>query len=562
MNESNVKVHLEYQPLDREELSRFCSDKSIQALDSSMSALVRGRAPTPSFKLYGKTDQSLAIRFLDSIRAKNLIPDWMRTYEWSRLSKWGPQGGYKPWSELKELLELYYTRPEECHVKDTVMQLLRKKYGSMHLIKMAATDTLSSLINADKIQERAAGWSTYDLKKTDRKAQVIAINYARKGLWKYGRGYVFSRFNKQKMRIFMPMPFSSMIVQAQYYLNFLAKIQQDLIVNRSRSKFLFWADKVGLNNGVMLMILQETLDRCPDIPNSTYLYVQRDFEKMDTTMGLSQYQRVVVPLIAAAYGFKETSLQYQELSEVMNFTVTCPIDTPDGCIPLPHGTASGAEVTNGGETLGNDAYDSEIREELIATCKQKNVRFSEVYSLGNGDDGASLFKVAIDQVELFKHIYSTIANNVAKRHGYRVQAQKWHLSTVFGLYCQYMLWIDKMNKIHQAYPAVLILNSIVNPERQYSKSEWDKDYRDLDIIAKLDNGYGLPYFTELVDYVDKGMKFRLLGRSERETRRILSKYDRWVHLQDSSEFFNKRPFTVGSSPTIQYLLNTRRISID
>nr|UUA79511.1 RNA-dependent RNA polymerase [Picobirnavirus sp.] len=547
-----------FQPLDREKLKRFCSNKSINALESSLSALEHGRAVTPSFPLYGSTDISVVKRFLDLHVLKNSsVPQWMKDYELSRLEKFGPQGGHAPWKELKEGFELYFTRPTACNASREVVESLKRKYKKfMHPLMLSTAEVLPKLIREGKILTRAAGWSTFDLKKSDKEAQRQAVTLARNGDWKHGYAYVFSRFNKQKKRIFMPMPFSSMIVQAQYYQPFLSAIQQSLLTEKSNSPFLFWADKVGLNNDKMLEILQERVSKYPLDNDEVYLFVQRDFEKMDTTMGSAQYEATVIPLMAAAFGLKENSNAYSNLVEVMKFTTTCPIITPDGVTTLDHGTASGAEVTNGGETLGNEAYDEEVSQKTLAECESMGIRVVIVYSVGNGDDGGSLFKLRKRDVPRFKDVYTKMANLVADQHGYRVQASKWLISEYYGLYCQYMLWIEQ-GVLHQAYPAVLALNAIINPEKQYTKADWDKDYRDLDIITKLDTCHGSLYFHALVDYVDKGMRFRLLGRTETETKRILSKYDKWRSLQDPSEMFNKTLGDIHSSPTVKYLLSKR-----
>lgn len=549
MKEFNSQANQGLAPLDWESLRRDCSPDSIRALERSLKALEAGQAPTPSFKLYGKTDVSVVTNFLQSLR-KGDYPSWMLDYEDSRVSKFGPQGGHAPWKEIKDDFMLYLSRPTGVsYVDSDVIKEMNRDYRQLSCNMLSVTDTLAQLKNDDKILERAAGWNTFQLKKTDIAAQQEAIRVAKTGVWKKGKGYVFSRYNKLKKRIFMPMPFSLMLKQGQYYVPFLSGIQKDLLLKKNRSPFRFWAEKNGFKEcfDVMSRSLRDVR-----FPNSwKIVYSQRDFEKMDTTTGYEQYNKLFVPSLDAAY-----HQAMPDMHEAMLMTVTAPIITPSGITTGPHGTASGAEVTNGGETVCNDYYDRRLRKILEDECNEKRIRYTLITTQGNGDDGTSVFAVHPADYRAWKDLYTAAADQAAKECGFRTQASKWRIDTDFGLYCQNMYWIEG-NEFKFAYPAALILNSVINPEHQYQPSDWDKDYRDLDICEKLDNGVGLPYYRELVIYVDKGMKYPLLGRSEAETKRILSKYERYRQLQYQTENFNRRDWNPSSSPTVNLILGMR-----
>lgn len=291
----------------------------------------------------------------------------------------------------------------------------------------------------------------------------------------------------------MPMPFSSMIVQAQYFLPFLKSIQQDLRDKGARSSYTFWADKIGFDNCFRIFTdLFRAAKQTHHIDDSyVILFIQRDFEKMDTTTGPSQYSEAFIPILGSAFGWKDTCENYARLKESMLFTTQAPIITPDGVLNGDHGTASGAEVTNGGETCCNEVYDKTVRKRLAEKAKANSITYVIIFTAGNGDDGCTCVAVKRQDVTKFKEIYTQSAQEVADEQSYRMQASKWFISDEYGLYCQNFYWRDQFDRIQYAYPAVLILNSIINPEHQYKKSEWDKDYRDLDIIEKLDNGRNL-----------------------------------------------------------------------
>lgn len=346
-----------------------------------------------------------------------------------------------------------------------------------------------------------------------------------------------------------------MLVEAQYYFPFLRHIQSSLLLDKHKSPFTFWADKVGFDR----MFRDIVTPIVSQYDTSKLVYIQRDFEKMDTTVGEEQTTFSFYPRIKAAFNL--TPQEEAKWRKIIHFGATSPVVTPDGVYTGYRGKASGANTTNGDETCCNEDFDLLFQQILAKHCAEEGIVYKLIYSAGNGDDGMGIYELQDpSKLERFTELLNLSAKEAAEMLGYRVN-DKWFVSADFGLYCQRMYaWKD--NKMWSGYPATLILNSIVNPEKQYSKSDWDKDYRDLDIVEKLDNGKDLEYFHELVDFVDNGMKYRLLGRSEKETSRILSKYERYRALQEDA--FNKdneeRFKNISSSPTVQYLLSKRNLS--
>jgi hypothetical protein len=524
-----------------------------------MRALASGQDPSPSFKLYGKTDVSVATDFLNKVVSKcKSVPNWQSSYEASRLEKWGPQGGHRPWDELKDDFMLYYERPSFVNVEAfrDLLDRVDGKYSLLDCTKLPLDGTLAHLVANDKIRERASGWRAFDLKKTDPEAMAMALADASSGFWKHGWGYVFSRYNKLKKRMFFPMPYSDMLLEAQYFAPFLAAIQKDLREKGPLSDFVFWADKIGFEP----MYRDIVSPLCRDANPSHLVFVQRDFEKMDTTSGYLQTRTFFYPKLRNALkGVRGNPLEEKALDDLLLFGATCPVLTPDGVYTGYRGKASGAETTNGDETCGNESFNAIFVEILRTLCKQRNIYFNVIGSFGNGDDGLNIFELYhLEDLPAFKICVAKAAEDAGELCGYRVQGSKFTVDLGHGIYCQRMV-APMEGRIWDAYPAVLILNSIVNTEHQYSPSAWDKDYRDLDIIGKLDNGANLQYFHELVDYVDYGMKYRLLGRSEEETRRIVSKWEAWKQLR--YEPFNvQNPdyvTDITKSPTLRYLLEKR-----
>lgn len=518
----------------------------------SLENLDEGVPPTPSFKLYGKSDWTVVTDFLQSVSSDPDIPEWLLEYEYSREEKFGPQGGHAPWAELEEDAELYFTRVSDCSESAEIVD----EYAALGCKMLGVKEALDTLKSENKILTRASGWRAFNLKKTNEVAQHMALNDVLDGNWRNGWAYFFSRYNKKKKRLFIPMPFSSMIGQAQYFHPMLSAIQENLRANKSASPFRFWGDKIGfgpLFHDVMEPLLQ-------GVNPSHLVYIMRDFEKMDTTTGPEQKGKLFIPKLAAALGIPTGSGEYQRMVDFILFSNLCPIATPAGMWVGSHGEASGATVTNGGETCCNEEYDNLFRKKLDRLCRENGIIVKWIGSFGNGDDGISLYELNdVADFDLFQTYVRSAAQESAEELGFIIQADKWdiHLAS-YGKYCQYLVDWNSFS-LRAMYPASLALNSIVNPEKQYTKAEWDKDYEDINVIMKLTPCQELPYFHKLVDYVDNGMKYRLLGRSEKATRRILSKWDKYYALRDSSLDFNRWDLSSGlqNNAVVKYLLDKR-----
>lgn len=526
-------------------LKPYCSDESIAYLKQSLERLRNGNAPTPSFPLYGIRDASILDKAMPII-TKSPAPDWLQAYEESRKSKFGPQGGIPKWESLLDNFLLYKEALKDVkYVDNDILNEMVREYHNLHCAQLSAAQSLDHLKRTNKIETRAAGWSEFQLKKTDPVAQQRAMEMLASSDWIHGYGYVFSRFNKQKNRIFMPMPFSSMILQAKWYIPFLGAIQTDLLQKGARSPYVFWADKIGFDKCFSIM---EDECKAANIRANEYLvYFSNDFEKMDTRTGPSQYKSFFLPILHAAFG-------NSSMDEAIMFTTTAPIISPSGTMVGDHGTASGAEVTNGGETVPNDYFQ---RRQIKVMRNSMPSKWRVVSRRGNGDDSVIIF--AVDRsisMASFTQVVRDALEQVSSETGFDVQTEKLEISDVYGKYCQNIFQF-RDGRIEWCYPLTLVLNSIINPEHQYSPKDWDKDYRDLDIIQKLDNASRHPNFHSFVEFVRKGMKYPLLGATEIETARILSKYERYRSLQSLGERYNRTDWNISESPTVNYILSSR-----
>jgi hypothetical protein len=340
-----------------------------------------------------------------------------------------------------------------------------------------------------------------------------------------------------------------MILQAKWFIPFLGNIQKDLLLNEKRSSYTFWADKVGFEK--CFEIMESELNDAKLADDEYIVYFSNDFEKMDTRTGTSQYESFFIPMMQAAF-------RNDKMRDAMIFTTTAPIISPSGTMIGDHGTASGAEVTNGGETVCNDYF----QRRLLKLLKEEVPAARGLSRRGNGDDSIIVFAVNKScPFTDFEQALREVLEQVCSETGFDAQTEKLDISTEFGKYCQNVLQYDReKGKLFWAYPITLVLNSIVNPEKEYTPSQWDKDYRDIDIVQKLDNARNHPLFHDFIEWVMKGMKYPLLGSNEAETQRILSKYDSYRALQSLSERYNRQDYHISDSPTVQYVLSHRPMS--
>jgi hypothetical protein len=552
-------------------------------LESSLESLQSAQDHTPTFKLYGSDSNEVIERFLDSVDWDNVIvPDGWKEYEYSRLKKAGPQGGHPSWKEMEPLFFLYQERlsPVSFVDQEIMQECIDDISRCFHqqIKPRNADSSLAKLISKDKIFNTAAGCRDFNLKKTSLIAQIHAVKDYESGLADHFRMYTFEKFQKQKPRIFMPGAFSHMIDQARYCVPRLERIQQDLRERGAYSSMYSFGDKIGFDplfHDIMaakfeieLKYLKRRLiqnRRRFDLKKVKILYVQGDFEKMDTTTGTDQYNKLYLPQTDHTV-LPEFRADHRRS---MLLTTTVPIISPSGVMIGDHGTGSGMENTNEGECYCNKYYKKRTNKKFSHKMKRKLPHVIYVFAgdFENGDDSTSnliIYDVSDSDLEIIKSLYQAAAEEAARECGFRIN-DKWRMDCNFGLYCQEGYWFSIDSNLHVTchymYPAALILNSIINPLKEYSRADWDKDFRDIDVAEKLDNGKYLPYFTQLIDYVDNGMKYPLLGRRERETYRILSKFERYRALQSQDERWNKSEFNISSSPVLNYVMAKRNFKL-
>lgn len=533
------------------------SPNARKHLLGSMKTLETGVEPAPSFPLYGERDAKVICeQFLNLISESHLkVPQWQLEYEKSRIAKVGRQGGVPSWKDCKENFLLYFSRPKEVD-KEKFEKYFDKsiylKYENLNVRLASYKDTLDILIEDDKIQDKASGWRMFDLKKSDTLAQIEALNDVHSGNWINGWAYIFTSLKKLKIRIFWPMPFSDMILEAQFFYPILKAIQTDLRANGERSPFISFADKIGFKN---LFKIYDSLIQKESNPEHIVM-VQRDFDKMDTTQSFYQTQVSMYPKILKSYGFSETSEEAKRIKDILYFGSKIPVATPEGMYTGSHGKPSGANTTNWDECESNEDYGIVYLNILAEKCAKAGIKYKVVVSFENGDDGHDCF-ILYDwnRLEEFEKLIDESADEACQIFGY-LKNDKW-LIKPYGIYCQYMIEYRE-GHIWYAYPAILALNAGMNPKKQLNKDVWDGDFVDWRWIQILTPCQNLQYFDLLVDFVDNGMKYGLMGRNQEDFDRILSKYERYreLHYDEFNAFDEDDKIDFKTNPVIQHIIRT------
>lgn len=525
-----------YDPLDKDWF-KGVSPEAQEHLINSMEHLKTAQDPTPSVPLYGKDDWTVVEGYYEFAQKKGYkFPKWQLEYELSRESKFGRQGGHASWDELRPDVEMYVTNVSTCEVE--AIDATVKKYSTLNCKIRSAEDVVKQQKKANKIEDTAAGWRNFNLKKIDPQAQLSAIHDAKTGAWKESWAYIFSYIRKRKNRIFVPAPFCVNILQGKYHDPFLEAIQKDLRANLDKSEFCFWGDKISFKS-----LFQDIMPKKRSASAQGYvLYVVRDFYHMDTTQGAMQKSKHYIPKLAAAFGIRQGTRQYSELEEIINYSNKFPIATPSGVIVNEYkGEGSGATVTNNGETACNEDFDyvlTKLIYDALAKAGIKGVYHLDSY--GNGDDGLSRWILpSLDPalIEQVSKIIDECADVACALFGY-LKNDKWKIRPDYGIYCQYEIYEDDKGVMHADYPVSLALNALMHPMKEITKSQWDSDFvdwRSEQVLRPLSNREDFPL---IIEYVNNGLKYGLFGRTAKDFSRILSKFERYRALRDSSYQFN------------------------
>jgi len=225
-------------------------------------------------------------------------------------------------------------------------------------------------------------------------------------------------------------------------------------------------------------------------------FTARDFKGMDTTCGIAVFEfmyDVTHVLFQKQYwaGFEEVIMHGTDIPVMISL---------DKLITGTHGMFSGSGLTNIVETVVSYAVGCLIEEELTSELKGDQVL---------GDDGA----FSDDADWITDEQLSVIIRDCSLLFGLIAQAEKQVISNNFTVYLQRYftpnIKVKNTSIVAGGYPSVLALNSAVFPERYHDPRKWGWEMETLRWIMILENCKRLPYFKDLVKFVQEGDSFKL-----------------------------------------------------
>lgn len=268
--------------------------------------------------------------------------------------------------------------------------------------------------------------------------------------------------------------------------------------------------------------------------NSKAVSAEADYEKCDqhTHRGIAMGVLPVYEALLDPGEFVHLSQAFYELFEV-------PLYWGDELWVGLHNLFSGQEITNDIETI----YDVCM---MLGVCILADVPVESVRLAANGDDLTILIPAKHrSKAEVVLQLYA----DQAALDGHVISTEKSRLSDKDIRFCRKVYYQglrveyneDGVPFYRGAYPSVLALNSIVNPERW----EGDAVIRFVSDISRTDVVSGAPDYAPFAQYVFSKRRTRVATDYDTLSKVCLP-LDWWERVYDET-------FDIGKSPTYAFL---------
>lgn len=442
----------------------------------------RGRAPTLETQFGNPLDrQGVLNAGLSEIKSwRGRIPRLV-DYELTRVSKYGPQGGFPPISADESVTlfsRYYYASDEPCRIDPAALRILQRHYDA-DLVPLSPEETVKRMFSKTRLKSNAG----------------IALGFGK-------RINVVEEAIAKAKRILAgaPMDTPSVLGARAIRNSFRFIFMADFAQNIAELSFIYpMMDWMKLNNNDVAAWSGQTavvkaINDAKVLGMRGVTHMSTDFTKMDTSMGPAQmnlYVNLTKRLLkhkSDQETWKRMINQFTELPVLVG-TVVSPGAAQGQRRTLhlvkargTHGVLSGLGITNHSETVVNGSITPEMEtvhgETVIAAQHQ-------------GDDGEMT-------TEQKKPGHSALAfSKVAARRGLVANVEKQFESPDEIHYLQRVYSPETYSEgyFNGAYPLVLALNSTKNPERSPWKS--DPQLREIEIA---ENCNGHPEFRKIVDF--------------------------------------------------------------
>lgn len=240
---------------------------------------------------------------------------------------------------------------------------------------------------------------------------------------------------------------------------------------------------------------QDVVQPCATfIVDNNYYSVETDYEKMDEHFGIEITTEIVMPI----YEQLLTPGEFMQLQIVVAELFDQPIYFGTFMRTGRHNLLSGQNPTNDFETIAQVC-------QAIGILLCMNLDPCSIKQLHLGDDMVVAFKT-LKQARLFMHLFV----EESERNGLAINKEKSTIRHGSVQYCRKFYYkrgiryiaSDGSSVLYGAYPSLLALNSIVNPER-FTSGASALGICSCATYQRLDNCIGSPDFVLLCQFIGK-----------------------------------------------------------
>uniref|UniRef100_A0A2V0RAA1 RdRp n=1 Tax=viral metagenome TaxID=1070528 RepID=A0A2V0RAA1_9ZZZZ len=472
-------------------LEAFLTPEAQIRSSGNFERIATGSKPTPRSPLYKKQSaiwiQERWTDILSSVANQDTVG--LITYDSTRWPKFGPQGGFPPLSDRMEDLSAYYDNPVK--IESTLKYTNPTRYWK--LVEQVRSD----LFGSQRDKRPLTPQSVIDRDRKDGKLTTNSScpDYSKRGLPDVIANAVADTING-KWKTY-PMILGSRSQRGKYRFIFLAPFSLNI-----REKMFLQPLMDGIRkHGNPALSAWEGFDDVEAAMNRQQFFkakrfTARDFKAMDTTCGESVFEffyDVTHVFFQATY--------WSDLKEVIMHGISIPVMISlDKLVTGNHGMLSGSGLTNIIETVVSYAVGKLIEEMINSELVGDQVL---------GDDGA----FSDNATDITDEQLANVIRDASLLFGLVAQTEKQIISDHYTIYLQrYFTENIKVNNtsvVAGCYPSVLALNSAVNPERYHDPRKWGWEMETLRWIMILENCKRLPYFKDLVKFVQEGDSYKL-----------------------------------------------------
>lgn len=463
-------------------LQSILDEEKIGVVSAFLEKLRLGSLPTPRSPLFADKSTSEVIAEWTEVlnREESKYPNLVE-YDKSRIEKVGPQGGYPPLSERMDDFNAYFTSPSNLGIDLSTREYLITKarkllIGDARNKRPLSYEAVLELdIEMDKVNTNS-GCPSFG-RRSDPVIQKRAVSDAQSGKWETYPAIVGSRGQRGKDRFFFLFPFSANIVEKSFLIPLMSEIRK-----RDVLSFSAWE---GFGQ------VEQAMDQQQFFSGKTC--ISMDFTTMDKYSGTA-FMEFVFEIIAPFYQKQYHELLYRSLNHATSIPLMIGIDK---IVYGDHGLASGSGWTN---------FSESVFSQCVRDLLELELGEPKLGDQGLGDDSACSFQ------STFKDVSERIAD-VSALMGQNANPSKQRVSSNTIIYLQRFfdssIKIKDSNVVAGCYPSILALNSAMNPERFHDPRKWNEQMEIIRWIMILENCSHSPYFTELIEFVMKGDKFKL-----------------------------------------------------